>query len=151
MPKIDTEGAKKASVFTKHGLPMVGLGGCWNFRSRKHGQMLLEDFNAWTLQGATYYTIPYDHKWTKSRRDVLRSVAVKAAVLKARGVAHFCFVDLPLSGGATKTGLDDFFWWHSAEGKRPERAVKKLQELMAATPEWVDSWEMNERATRGAG
>lgn len=46
---VITEGEKKAIVANLCGIPCIALGGVWNFRSAKHYQMLLREFDWFDL------------------------------------------------------------------------------------------------------
>jgi len=106
-PVIITEGELKAACgCLTTGIPIIGLGGVWNFQSARLGQSLLPIMEAfdWTER---LVAICYDSDSNSgTKADVQQAQYRLTMVLAARGavVKH---IDLPPIDGA-KVGLDDF-------------------------------------------
>ncbi len=105
VPLVITEGEKKSAISSKMGVPCLGLGGVWSFRSKAMGVKMLPELEDVTWKGRKVY-IAYDS-------DAVRNTQVCAAenslaeALTKRG-AEVYVVRLPDNDDATKLGLDDF-------------------------------------------
>jgi Domain of unknown function (DUF3854)/Family of unknown function (DUF5906) len=116
-----TEGEKKAAAACAAGLPVLGLGGVWNWRSTKNRQPLIPDLLAINWK-ARRVKLCFD---TEADPNPLVSGALEALghALELRG-ALVGVVALPLLNEEAKTGLDDFLL---------ARSVKDLLALEAVT------------------
>jgi putative DNA primase/helicase len=135
--KIFVEGCSKAACATKFGFPAGGILGCWGWSARKHGLLILPEFNDYTLAGCDVYWVPDRDRKPKSVIDVLRASNALALLLKEReALVHVVW--LPLLEGFDKVGLDDFLWHYSREGKDLKAGKAALEDLLRATPVWQD-------------
>lgn len=101
-PLIITEGELKAACAVKHGLPTIGLGGVYCFKSTKSGQHLLPQLREFAWSGRTV-TICYDSD-AVSNQNVLIAEGQLAKVLTAEGAAVYI---ARLHAADGKLGLDD--------------------------------------------
>lgn len=141
-----TEGENKASCGAKLGLPVVGLGGAWNFKSRATDFIPGLDQIEWDK--ATVYIV-YDSD-AATNPQVMKAEDELASVLVKLG-AHVYIVRLPQLVPGVKTGLDDYLVANGLEefakliGQTEEawsphiyrsdllyRAVEKAERLLAA-------------------
>lgn len=103
-PLCLTEGEKKAATACAHGIPTIGLGGVWSWRSSRFGHALLPDLEtiAWTNREIT---VAFDS-------DLITNPKVQGALsslgrtLLARG-AIVKMLPLPPGPDGAKRGLDD--------------------------------------------
>lgn len=104
-PLIITEGELKAAKACKEGFPTIGLGGVYNWRSRKLGLDWLPSLELvkWVKRNV-YICFDSDYKTNPMVCAALRELAEE---LHRRGAfAHI--VSLPALEGLEKVGLDDF-------------------------------------------
>ena len=104
-PLIITEGELKAACGCAHGIPVIGLGGVWNFQSARLGLMLLPSITAFQLERNIYICYDSDSN-NGTKADVQQAQYRLAAQLTAHG-AHVFHIDLPPIDGA-KVGMDDY-------------------------------------------
>lgn len=129
-----TEGEKKAACACKHGLPTIGLGGVFNWRSAKELQDLipaLEAFN-WDGRGTI---ICFDSDIT-TNPDVRMAAGRLAWTLSKRGAATVWATIEPGADGK-KQGIDDLAF---AEGWEAAAAVIGAAEVIGPG---VDMHKMN--------
>lgn len=106
-PSIDitfTEGEKKAYKASKMGIPTIGLGGVWSFKSKKLRKNLIDDFKHINLNGRRIL-ICYDND-IRSNEDVTNALHAFAKELFNEGAKVFNKL-LPFNP-YQKIGLDDF-------------------------------------------
>lgn len=132
VPLIITEGEFKAACAVKHGLPCVGLGGVWSFRSGKDGIPLLPSLELIDWEGRKTYII-FDSD-AKSNPDVAAAENKLAQELLNRG-AFPIVVRLPEVDGLKKTGLDDFL---VAKGR------DELETVMQRSGQWAMARELHQ-------
>ena len=131
-----TEGELKAAKACKEGFPTIGLGGVYNWKSKKYGISFLEDLARvnWVKR---IVRIIFDSDF-QINPNVCKAANELAEELYQHG-AIVCFVTLPdvVQGG--KTGLDDFLV--HAEGIDPLGTLfsEASQSLTLSRP----MWEMN--------
>jgi len=102
MPLSIVEGEKKCLKGYQEGIFSIGIGGIWNFKDKKSGD-LAPDFNLIPLIDRTINLIPDgDYHKNKSIQKAVLSLAQK---LKERGATPY-LISLP--NGEGKVGLDDF-------------------------------------------
>lgn len=111
-PITITEGEKKAACATKHGLPTIGLGGVWNFKSNAAHMPLLEQFKHFHWKERTVY-ICYDSDAT-SNPKVVQAQNVLARELMLLG-AKPMICRMPEVVKGLKCGLDDYMVAHGAD------------------------------------
>lgn len=107
-----TEGEKKAAAASKAGLPTIGLGGVWSWRSAKLRQPLIPDLFAVAWKGRRV-RIAFDSD-PEPKPEVAGALESLGATLETYG-AEVGVVTLPLLAPGSKTGLDDFL---VARGKK---------------------------------
>lgn len=125
-----TEGELKANCACSLGIPCLGLGGVWNFRSRS--ESLIKDLAAIDWEGVSAYII-YDSD-ARSNYQVMMAENALAGELLARGAKLF-IVRLPVIEEGRKAGLDDFLVAKGAD---------ELFTLVEATEPWEESRILHE-------
>ena len=99
-----TEGELKAACACKFGYPTLGLGGVWNFKSKKHGQLLLPAFHAFAWENREV-VLMFDSD-ALHNPSVIAAENTLAKELTRLG-ARVSILRLPaLQDG--KTGVDDY-------------------------------------------
>ena len=133
-PLLITEGEKKAAKACVEGLPCIGLGGVWNWKSKKREWLMLPDFQLvnWINRQVTI-CFDSDVKTNANVRQAREELAERLAELGA--LVHV--IDLPDLGNG-KTGLDDYL------------VAKSAREFSALPSERIDSalHELNARFVR---
>jgi hypothetical protein len=128
-----TEGEMKTACAAKHGLPCLGLGGVWTFKSKRN--LLLPQLAELPFAERSVYTV-YDSD-ACTNPDVLAALNAFAKELLLLGAKVFPMI-LPALGKNKKTGLDDFIVAKGAD---------KFEELRRNAEPWEASralHEMNE-------
>lgn len=110
LPIIITEGELKAACATKLGLPTIGLGGVWCFKSNRKGQSLIDGLRKVNWE-ARRVIICYDSD-AVTNPNVVAAENVLAQTLAAEG-ALLKIIRLPSDG--EKVGLDDYLISHKLE------------------------------------
>src|SRR6266700_693434 len=129
-----TEGELKASCAMKFGLPCIGLGGVWNFKTKD--KPLISDLEDISWGGVVAYIV-YDSD-ARSNYQVLMAENALAQELLARG-ADITIVRLPELAPGKKAGLDDFIC---------DKGVEELLKLCENSPPWEPAkilHELNEK------
>lgn len=127
---VITEGELKAACATKNGLPCIGLGGVWNFKSRTTG--LSEELVQINWAEAVVYIV-YDSDAVSNYQVVAAENALAKELLALQARIHI--VRLPQLQEDHKTGLDDFL---VAKGR------KEFDTLLAETDPWEVSRQLHE-------
>jgi hypothetical protein len=104
-PIIITEGEFKAACATKAGLPTIGLGGVWCFRSGAQHMPLLQQFSQFLWKERTVY-ICYDSD-ASCNNDVIKAENSLARELMLQGALPY-IARLPALEKDKKCGLDDY-------------------------------------------
>jgi hypothetical protein len=111
---VFTEGELKAACATKHGVPTIGLGGVWSFKSKSFRKTILDTFKQLKLKGR-HVVICFDSD-AAINPDIKRAEQAFAKELVALGaevyIARIPYDD-PLMG--KKTGVDDYIVAHGIE------------------------------------
>lgn len=107
---VVTEGEKKAACACMHGIPTVGLGGVWNWKSKKWGYEEIPDFELINWRGRIV-EICFDGDMTSNENVNKALIALTSALLR-RGSKVYVR-RLPKTGG--KAALDDFLVANGAE------------------------------------
>lgn len=133
IPLLITEGEKKAACACKRGLPCVGLGGVWSWRSKKAELPVLPEFKDITWRGREV-TVVFDSD-VAQKPEVQRALVALSRELIKLG-ANVQVTQLP-GDEETKVGLDDYL---------VEHGVKRFKEL-GAEPALgglgSELWELN--------
>jgi hypothetical protein len=130
-PLVITEGELKAACTTKAGLPCVGLGGVWCFRSASHGMHLLPMFTEFAWTEREVYIV-YDSD-AASNPNVMQAENALARELTTLG-AKPRVVRMPALAADGKTGLDDYI---------VARGITNLRDTVLTTAvEWLPSKEL---------
>jgi Domain of unknown function (DUF3854)/Family of unknown function (DUF5906) len=111
-PLVLTEGEKKAALCTRMGMPCIGLGGVWSFRSNARGLRLLPELERVNWQGRKVY-IAYDSDAVGNTQVCMAEVALAVELLSRGAVVRI--VRLPPLPDGSKCGLDDYLQQHGAE------------------------------------
>ena len=128
-----TEGEKKAYKACKMGIPTIGLGGVWSFKSKKLRKNLIDDFKAINLNNRKIL-ICYDND-IRSNEDVTNALHAFAKELYNEG-AKVSNKLLPFNP-YQKIGLDDFLLTNSKKAyeKLEEQDFEELTEVDALNSE----------------
>jgi len=113
------EGEKKAVAGTACLMPTIGLGGVWNWASKKQGLTLLPELAAIHWSGRPVF-LCFDSD-TATNPQVARALAELTAVLVARG-AFVHEATIPKLPGCEKAGLDDFIVHHGVKAREALQA-----------------------------
>jgi hypothetical protein len=108
-----TEGEKKAACATLMGMPTIGLGGVWNWKSKGWSMETLKDFDWFEWQNREV-EICYDGDMY-SNADVSRALGALCVAMSSKGARVFVR-HLPSVEG--KSGLDDFLVAHGLDAYR---------------------------------
>lgn len=141
-PSIDiliTEGELKAASATKLGLPTIGLGGVYNFRSAKLGIEFIQDLDRINWRQRNVYIV-YDSDF-RTNGDVCNAINLISEQLMDRGAIPLMIM-LPDATDKKKNGLDDFI----VEMKN--MALPVLKDLMRNAPSMMSAknlWELNKK------
>ena len=122
-----TEGEKKAYAASKAGIPTIGLGGVWSFKSKKLRKELIDDFKDIVLNNRKVL-ICYDND-IRSNEDVSNALHAFAKALSNVGAKAFNKL-LPFNP-YQKIGLDDYLLTNSKKdfNKLEEETFTGLEEL----------------------
>lgn len=104
-PLYLTEGELKAACACKHGLPTVGLGGVYSWRSAKRGLSFLPELEEIAWAGRHVFVV-FDSD-AQTNHQVMQALRHLCAELTQRGALPFV-TRLPDLPGMKKVGLDDF-------------------------------------------
>jgi hypothetical protein len=118
---VFTEGEMKAACATKYGVPTIGLGGVWSFKSKNLRKTILDAFHDMTLSGRRCI-ICFDSD-AASNPEVRRAEQAFAKELMGLGAEVF-IARLPTLDDGTKCGLDDYIVAHG-------NSTESLQTLLA--------------------
>src|SRR5690606_15546242 len=129
---IITEREKKAAIATKLGLPTIGLGGVWSFRSKRLGVDLVPSLQEFAWKNRRVY-ICFDSD-AASTPDVRKAERFLADELLRQGAVVY-IVRLPPSPDGGKQGLDDYL---VAEG------LESLKNLLDSTEEYAECRALHE-------
>jgi hypothetical protein len=129
-PIVLTEGELKAACACAFGIPTIGLGGVWCWRSSKHNLGLLPQFEE-IVWGGRRVTVCFDSD-AASNAMVVQAENALAKELVNLG-AHPYIARLPQLAPPNKTGLDDFI---ATEGKTA------LVEIFQQASEWSSLKEL---------
>lgn len=142
IPLYLTEGELKAAAGCKCGLPVIGLGGVYAWRSTRLGVGFIEDLEAVRWQGRAV-TLVFDSD-SASNSNVQKALLHLCAELTTRGAIVYV-AKLPTLDGADKTGLDDFLVAHGYEAfaevaasAEPFQASRELWALSAEVAYVID-------------
>lgn len=124
---VITEGEKKAAKACLDGMPCFGLGGVWNWKSKKWAMPEIKDFDLIEWKGREV-EVCYDADMSENE-NVARALAALCSVIAKRGARVFVRY-LPATNGSSS--LDDFL---------VKKGVKAYTELEC--PEADFSREMN--------
>lgn len=119
---VITEGEKKAACACLHGIPCLGLGGVWNWKSKKWGYEEIPDFDAIDWRGREI-EVCFDGDMT-TNQDVARALLSLTASLLKRGGRVFVRY-LEKTGG--KAALDDFLVARGPEAYEELRIAEAQQ------------------------
>ena len=130
-PLLITEGELKAACACLHGLPTLGLGGVWCFKSTKAGAHLLPQLQEIEWVGRTVY-ICYDSD-AATNTDVLAAESALAHQLTQCGALVYIARLPPLSDGR-KCGLDDWLMARAEVGSHSPGEDLQARVLAHAYP-----------------
>jgi hypothetical protein len=100
-----TEGENKANCACKRGLPTIGLGGVWNWMSKREGLVLIPELEELPLEGVPVY-ICFDSD-ARNNFDIIKAENALARQLQHKKALPY-IIRLPELNPPSKTGLDDF-------------------------------------------
>jgi hypothetical protein len=132
-PLLITEGELKAACACKLGLPTIGLGGVWCFKSDKRGLVLLDQFHQFEWHERTVYVV-YDSDASSNPLVISAENALCMELVRMGALPHV--VRLPEGPEDAKVGLDDYLVEHGKEAlldlldaTHPWRGVRELHQL----------------------
>ena len=133
-----TEGEKKSYIATARGIPTIGIGGIWNFRTGKAGLRLLPELEDIDWPNLKVTELAFDSD-VNDRTDLLGALAVLTRELHARGARVQRVVIPRLSDDPdVKTGLDDLLLARGAPGfEGCERKPCEFDAVHELNAEWV--------------
>lgn len=134
-PLYVTEGEFKAAAAVKAGLPTLGLGGVYAWRSTKAGVPFLDELESVNWVNRTVYLV-FDSDLT-TNPNVQRALVHFSKVLTDHGALPY-IVHLPGGKDGAKVGLDDYL---------VEHGVKNFLKLAAEADPYEDAqalWELNQ-------
>lgn len=131
-PIVITEGELKAACATKHGVPTIGLGGVWSFKSSAQHQPLLEQFKNIVWRDRVVY-ICYDSDASSNPQVIKAANALARELMLLGAVPHVLFV--PAVAVGTKCGLDDYIVVKGVDCL--------LQEVLLPSEMWRASQELH--------
>lgn len=111
IPITITEGEKKAAKACKEGIPCIGLGGVWSFRSKTEVQSLIEDFHTIRWEGREVKII-FDSDLTTNPMVMKAMLCLSNELTKLGAYVYNGYV--PEVNGA-KAGIDDYLVAYSAD------------------------------------
>lgn len=112
-----TEGELKAATTVKHGIPCIGLGGVFNFASKRYGLEWIPSLDRVVWKGRKVY-IAFDSDADKN--PMVRLAETRLALLLKAREAEVHVLRLPAQADGTKAGLDDYLIEHG------KASLKKL-------------------------
>ena len=125
---VVVEGEWKAIYLTSLGVPTVGLGGVWNWRSGKTGLSMLPDWDQLDVAGRDLY-IAFDSDIRRNVDVIAARDALSLALTQRSARVHW--VDVPdLDATRKSTGIDD---WLQAQ---PD-ATAALESLIAGAQSYA--------------
>lgn len=136
LPLIITEGEKKSAAATKLGLPTLGLGGVWSFRSKAQSVRLLPELrDAVNWENRRVY-IAYDSDAATNPDVCMAELALARELLQLGAMPHI--VRLQHKRDGTKQGIDDFL---------VDNTAAKLLELCESSPQFRAAEALHELNT----
>lgn len=132
IPIVITEGELKAACACKNGIPTIGLGGVWCYKSNARGQPILEDFELFKWTSRLVY-ICYDSDAARNYKVAMAENALARELMILGAFPHI--VRLPDVVGLKKTGLDDFIVHQGKE---------EFSAIVDETPSWRAAKELYE-------
>jgi len=123
---IVTEGEKKAATACLHGMPCLGLGGVWNWKSKRWSMPEVKDFDLFEWKGREV-EVCYDADLSENE-NVAKALAALCGSLSRRGATVFIRYLPPTEGSSS---LDDYLVRYGQE------AYEDLE-----CPEWDTSREL---------
>lgn len=123
-PVVITEGELKAAAACKAGIPTIGLGGVWMFKSARRKLPLLPILYTLKWPGRRVYIV-YDSD-ARTNPQVQHATTELARELSALGALPM-LVDLPALPELRKTGLDDFLVANSGDPKPLARLLERAE------------------------
>lgn len=133
VPIYITEGEKKSAKACKEGFTTIGLGGVWNWKSKKQKKSLIDDFKDFSWRGREVILV-FDSDYQTNPKVYQALLSLCKELTKLGAIPSI--VSLP-SNGDEKIGFDDFLVNQGAakfENIEPE-------EFLAAEA----LWKFNER------
>ncbi len=129
VPIVITEGEFKAACAGKFGIPTIGLGGVWCFKSNRNALPLLPVFHEVEWHSRKVY-VSYDSD-TVTNPDVVGALVALCRELSMLGALPF-IATIPVIEEGKKAGLDDFLM---AKTTKAYAALLKKAEPFAPTAE----------------
>ena len=111
-PLYFTEGEKKAAAACKAGIPMIGLGGVWSWRSNRFGKALLDELEGVKWEGREVIVV-FDSDLADNP-DVQAALTQLGRTLLERGAMVSTIRLTPLPDGS-KAGIDDWLLEYGAD------------------------------------
>lgn len=135
-PLYVTEGELKAACACKHGLPTIGLGGVYSWRSAKRGMSFLPELEEVAWAGRHVFIV-FDSD-AQTNHQVMQALRHLCAELTHRGALPFV-ARLPELPNLKKVGLDDFL---------VARGADELSEVLEKAEQYglaEELWKLNDK------
>ena len=127
IPLVITEGELKAASATKVGIPTIGLGGVWSFKSNKKGEGFLKSLKQ-IVWAARKVIIAYDSDASTNPLVIAAENALAAELTELGADVHIARLLSDEAG--VKVGLDDYLLTHD---------VYELKALLEEAPAYAAS------------
>lgn len=134
-PIVITEGEKKAAAGCIAGLPTIGLGGVWSWKSKQFKMDMLPEFDVITWENRPVY-LCFDSDMNDKPQVAGALHALAGKLLDRGSVVNLVY--LPDASDGSKVGLDDFL-----VGFKPkDRAEAFMHLIQNASEEFSESVEL---------
>lgn len=133
---VITEGELKAACACKHGIPCIGLGGVWSWRSKDKGWSFLPELERFVWRERET-VICYDSDATTNPHIASAALALQRE-LRNRG-AQAAVTTIPEPTDGSKAGIDDYIIAHGPD------ALDKVLNAAPSDSFATRMWEYNAR------
>lgn len=142
-PLTITEGEKKAASLSQHGVPTIGIAGCWSHgqRDEKGERLTIPTVDQIIWKGRDVELIPDSDVWRSDKQQALSGFYALGMELVQRG-ATVRFVVLP-EAGQGKVGVDDFLVKSGAQWEKYWPALERIaldHQRLVKIAKWWQGW-----------
>lgn len=138
-----TEGEKKAAALSQHGIPTIGIAGCWSHSQRDDTgeRLMIPTVDQIIWKDRDVELIPDSDVWRPDKQQALSGFYALGMELVRRG-ATVRFVVLP-EAGQGKVGLDDFLVKSGAQWKEFWPSLERItldNPRLVKMANWWQGW-----------